>query len=88
MIDLPSKPEAPLVIAIAVAFVPSVVLGLLLDDFMKRVLFTPWVVAVALLVGGVVILVIERLAHRPRFTIRPRCRRPRRSASACARRCR
>ena len=46
---------------------PSVVLGLLLDDFMKRVLFTPWVVAVALLVGGVVILVIERLAHRPRF---------------------
>ena len=68
LIDLPSKPEARrFVVAIAVAFVPSVVLGLLLDDFMKRVLFTPWVVAVALLVGGVVILVIERLAHRPRF---------------------
>ena len=57
LIDLPSKPEARrFVIAIAVAFVPSVVLGLLLDDFMKRVLFSPWVVAVALLVGGVVIL--------------------------------
>ena len=68
LIDLPSKPEARrFVIAIAIAFVPSVVLGLLLNDFMKRVLFTPWVVAVALLVGGVIILVIERIAHRPRF---------------------
>jgi undecaprenyl-diphosphatase len=68
MLDLPSKPEARrFVIAIALAFVPSVVLGLALDDFMKRVLFTPWVVAVALLVGGVVILLIERMAHRPRF---------------------
>jgi undecaprenyl-diphosphatase len=66
--DLPSKPEARrFVIAIALAFVPSVVLGLLLDEFMKRVLFTPWVVAVAMLVGGVIILLIERLAHRPRF---------------------
>ena len=55
------------VAAIAIAFVPSVVLGLLLDEFMKRALFTPWVVATALLVGGVLILVIERVAHRPRF---------------------
>ena len=68
LIDLPSKPEARrFVIAIVIAFVPSVVLGLLLNDFMKRVLFTPWVVAAALLVGGVIILVIERIAHRPRF---------------------
>ena len=55
------------VTAIGIAFVPSVIFGLLLDGFMKRVLFTPWVVAVALLVGGVVILLIERMAHRPRF---------------------
>jgi undecaprenyl-diphosphatase len=68
LLNLPSKPEARrFVVAIAVAFIPSVVLGLMLDDFMKRVLFTPWVVAVALLAGGVVILLIERMAHRPRF---------------------
>ena len=68
LVGLPTSPEARrFAIAIAVAFVPSVVLGLLLDDFMKRVLFTPWVVAVALLVGGVIILLIERMAHRPRF---------------------
>ncbi len=68
LVDLPSKPEARrFVIAITIAFIPSVVLGLALDDFMKRVLFTPWVVATALLLGGVVILVIERMAHRPRY---------------------
>ena len=68
LIGLPTQPEARrFALAVAIAFVPSVVLGLLLDDFMKRVLFSPWVVAVALLVGGVVILLIERVAHRPRF---------------------
>jgi undecaprenyl-diphosphatase len=68
LIDLPSRPEARrFVLAVTLAFIPSVVLGLLLDDFMKRVLFSPWVVAVALLVGGVAILLIERLIHRPRF---------------------
>jgi len=30
------------------------------------VLFNPWVVAIALIVGGIAILVIERLAQRPR----------------------
>lgn len=68
LLDLPSKPEARrFVLAVSIAFVPSLVLGLLLNDFMKRYLFSPWVVAVALVVGGVAILVIERLAHRPRF---------------------
>lgn len=68
LLDLPTKVEARrFVIAIAVAFIPSVVLGLMLDEFMKRYLFSSWVVALALLIGGVIILVIERLAHRPRF---------------------
>jgi undecaprenyl-diphosphatase len=68
LVDLPRKPEAQrFVTVIAVAFVPSVVLGLLLDDFMKRHLFSAWVVAAALLVGGLIILLVERLAHHPRF---------------------
>jgi undecaprenyl-diphosphatase len=68
LLDLPSKPEARrFVAAVTIAFVPSVVLGLLLEKFMKEHLFSPWVVASALLIGGVAILVIERLAHRPRF---------------------
>lgn len=68
LLDLPSKPEARrFVIAIVIAFVPSVVLGLLLEKWMKAVLFSPWVVATALIVGGVVILLVERMAHRPRY---------------------
>ena len=68
LIGLPTRPEARrFVIAIALAFVPSLVLGLLLNDLMKRYLFSSWVVALALLIGGIAILAIERLAHRPRY---------------------
>lgn len=62
LLDLPSRPEARrFVLAVAVAFVPSVALGLTLEGFMKAVLFSPWVVAVALVAGGLVILAVERL---------------------------
>jgi undecaprenyl-diphosphatase len=49
-----------------VAFLPAAVLGLLLHGFIKQVLFSPLIVAWALLIGGVVILVIERWAPPPR----------------------
>jgi undecaprenyl-diphosphatase len=68
LVGLPTKPEARrFVLAITVAFVPSVVLGLLLEHAMKTYLFSPWVVATALLVGGVIILLIERMTHAPRY---------------------
>ncbi len=46
---------------IMVAFAPAVVVGALAHDFIKQVLFSPWVVAVSLIVGGVAIIAIERL---------------------------
>jgi undecaprenyl-diphosphatase len=49
-----------------VAFLPAAVLGGLLHGFIKQVLFSPLVVAWALIVGGFAILLIERLAPRPR----------------------
>ncbi len=48
-----------------VAFLPAAVLGGLLHGFIKQVLFSPLVVAWALIVGGIVMLVIERLAPAP-----------------------
>jgi undecaprenyl-diphosphatase len=51
---------------IVIAFVPAVIAGVLLHRFIKDVLFSPWVVAVTLIVGGVAILVIERVRPRPR----------------------
>jgi undecaprenyl-diphosphatase len=48
-------------LSIIVAFLPAAVIGALLHDYIKRVLFSPWIVAVMLVVGGIVILWIERL---------------------------
>ncbi len=48
-------------IPLVVAFLPAAVVGLLIHDWVKAALFTPLVVAGALVVGGVVILVLERI---------------------------
>jgi undecaprenyl-diphosphatase len=50
---------------VLLAFLPAVVIGLLAHDFIKRVLFSPLVVAWAFIVGGVVILIVERWRPRP-----------------------
>ena len=43
---------------------PALVLGATLHDFIKSVLFNPWVVSVALVIGGVIILFVERVVGR------------------------
>jgi undecaprenyl-diphosphatase len=53
------EPSRRLVINLVIAFLPAAVVGLLLHDFIKEKLFNPVVVAVALVVGGVIILLIE-----------------------------
>ena len=51
---------------IGLAFMPSVVAGLLLADFVKGELYeNPLVIAAAFIAGGVVILVVERLRPVP-----------------------
>ncbi len=50
-----------------VAFMPAVVIGLLLYKTIKTYLFSPLTVAGALVVGGVLILWIEARAHLPRI---------------------
>ncbi|TAD87375.1 MAG: undecaprenyl-diphosphate phosphatase [Alphaproteobacteria bacterium] len=67
--DAPTDPGARRFIAgVLIAFLPAAVVGVLAHGFIKSVLFSPWVVAVALIVGGVAILVIERRLYRPRYT--------------------
>ena len=48
------------------AFTPSVVLGLAFHDRIEEMLGSPRLVAVALILGGIAILVIERLVPKPR----------------------
>ena len=49
-----------LVINLVLAFLPAAAIGFLIHDWVKAVLFTPAVVAGALIVGGLAILLIER----------------------------
>ncbi len=53
--------------AVVVAFLPAAVVGVALHKYIKALLDKPIVVAAALIVGGVAILVIEKLAQRPRI---------------------
>jgi undecaprenyl-diphosphatase len=62
-----SEPASQRFVAnIVIAFLPAAVAGVFLYRIIKDVLFSPWVVAVSLVVGGVLILVIERIRPRSR----------------------
>ena len=50
-----------------IAFLPSAIIGLALHDYIETLLGAPRVVAWALIVGGVAILLIERMAKENRF---------------------
>ena len=61
VVGLPSSDEARrFALNVIIACVPAGILGLLLGKSIKQVLFAPVPVAIALLVGGIVILVVER----------------------------
>lgn len=49
-----------LLVALVLGFVPTAITGLLLHKTIKKLLFGPWPVAAALVVGGIVMIVIER----------------------------
>jgi len=53
-------------VSVTLAFFPAVIVGVLAHDFIKTVLFeTPALIAVMLILGGVVLLFIDRLAPPP-----------------------
>lgn len=54
------------VLGLLLAFLPAALVGLAFHRFIKEVLFTPFVVSVALIVGGILILIIERCKPAPR----------------------
>jgi undecaprenyl-diphosphatase len=54
------------IVSILLAFFPAVIVGLLAHDFIKTVLFeTPMLIAIMLILGGFVLLVIDRIAPNP-----------------------
>lgn len=56
------------ILSVLVAFLPAVVIGVLAHDFIKTVLFeSPRLIAVMLILGGIVLIVVDRIAPEPRY---------------------
>lgn len=60
-LDAPRDPGARrFILAVLLGFLPAALVGVVAHKAIKAVLFSPWVVAVSLIVGGIAILLIER----------------------------
>ena len=73
-IGMISDPNARrFVIGVLIAFLPAGVIGALLHNFIKGVLFNPWIVCFSLIAGGAVLLYVEatRSAAAPQATPPP-----------------
>jgi len=68
-LTLPTRAESRrFTLSVLIAFLPACVLGLALHGYIKEFLFSPWVVCASLIVGGIAILVIERIMPPARYT--------------------
>lgn len=50
-----------------VAFIPAAILGLLLSDYIDKLLENPMAVAISLLVGGIILLFVDKWFNKPRI---------------------
>ncbi len=68
VIGLPSDPVAQRFVSLLfIGFLPAAVLGLMFHSTIKALLFNPITVATALIVGGFIILYVEKRAYHPRI---------------------
>jgi undecaprenyl-diphosphatase len=69
-IALPRDPAARrFAIGIVIAFLPAAALGVALHGFIKTVLFeTPALICTTLILGGIVLLFVDRVQFQPKFT--------------------
>ncbi|HEX5959275.1 MAG TPA: undecaprenyl-diphosphate phosphatase [Hyphomicrobiaceae bacterium] len=65
---LPGNPRVRrFVLAVLIAFLPAAVIGAVGHGFIKRVLFeTPWLICTMLVLGGIVLLAVDRLPLQAR----------------------
>lgn len=56
------------VVAVALAFLPAVIIGILAHDVIKNILFeTPKLIAIMLILGGIVLLLVDRMPQKNRY---------------------
>lgn len=70
LIDLPSDPRTRRFVGgILLAFLPAAVIGAAGHSFIKEVLFeSPMLICVMLIVGGVILLAVDQMELKPRYT--------------------
>jgi undecaprenyl-diphosphatase len=70
LVDLPhDRPTQRFVAGILLAFLPAAIIGALAHDFIKTVLFeTPKLICIMLILGGFVLLAVDRMKLTPRYT--------------------
>lgn len=66
---LPPETARRFLVAIALAFIPAAILGLLFGERILLILFKPQPVAIALIAGGIAILLVERFRPAARTTV-------------------
>lgn len=65
---VPVNPNAQrFAVGLIIAFLPAAALGVLTSDYITTYLFSKWVVAIALVVGGIAIIFIERMVKIPQY---------------------
>ena len=62
-----NRDDLRFVIGVLIAFLPAAVIGALAGSFIKAVLFNPWIVSISLIIGGGVLIWVDRLDLQPRY---------------------
>ncbi len=67
-LNLPSSAQARrFTLGVIVAFLPAMIIGYLAHDFIKGKLFNPIIVSVSLIIGGVIIILAEKMRPKPKI---------------------
>lgn len=65
---VPVNPNAQrFAVGLLLAFLPSAALGVMLSEYITTYLFSVWTVAIALIVGGIAIIFIEKMVKIPQY---------------------
>lgn len=66
---LPRDPNAQrFIVGVLVAFLPAAAIGYLLHSYIKSVLFNPLIICISLIVGGFILMVVDRMNLPVRHT--------------------
>lgn len=70
LISLPNDRRTQMfVLSVLVAFLPAAVIGATAHSFIKTILFeSPVLICTSLVVGGIILLVVDRMQFEPRYT--------------------